>query len=83
MVVGLMLGGGVTGVRARGGLADMGFNLAAYPLTLLSAVMQQMVETLAAMKADTVQTSGLMSFEEVRERVGFNAYYAASEGYKA
>ena len=52
-------------------------------MPVLSAVMQQMVETLAAMKADTVQASGLMSFEEVRERVGLNAYYAASEGYKA
>lgn len=78
-----MLEGGDTPILSHAELADMGFNLVAYPLTLLSAVMQQMVETLAAMKADTVQTSGLMSFEEVRERVGFNAYYAASEVYKA
>lgn len=83
LMANMLEGGGDTPILSHAELADMGFNLAAYPLTLLSAVMQQMVETLAAMKADTVQTSGLMSFEEVRERVGFNAYYAASEGYNA
>jgi len=78
-----MLEGGDTPILPQAELRDMGFSIAAYPLTLLSAVMQQVVETLAELKADKVQKSKLMSFAEVRDRIGFNAYYAASEGYKA
>lgn len=78
-----MLEGGDTPILPQAELRDMGFSIAAYPLTLLSAVMQQVVETLAELKADKVQKSKLMSFAEVRDRIGFNAYYEASDGYKA
>ena len=78
-----MLEGGETPILPQDVLRDMGFNLAAYPLTLLAAVMQRLVETLSDLRNDQVNPDMLMSFAELRQRIGFDDYYAASKAYKA
>lgn len=78
-----MLEGGSTPILPQAELRDMGFNLAAYPLTLLSAVMQQLVSTLADMRHDRVDPTQLMSFSDVRARIGFDAYHASAAKYRS
>lgn len=56
-------------------LEELGFKIAAYPLTLLSAAVAAMHDALAALgKGETPER--LMSFESLREVVGFDAYDA-------
>lgn len=62
-------------------LHDIGYRLAAYPLTLMASAMQAMVQTLRKMKSD--QRKGLMDFEELRGRIGFDDYYEQSEKYSS
>ncbi len=61
-------------------LEDIGYRIAAYPLTLMSAAMRAMVDVLEAMRAGRPR-EGLMDFAELRRRVGFDDYYAQSERY--
>jgi 2-methylisocitrate lyase-like PEP mutase family enzyme len=77
-----MLEGGSTPILPQTELRDMGFNLAAYPLTLLAAVMKQLVSTLQELRSDTVEPTTLMSFADVRARIGFDAYHEAAEQYR-
>jgi hypothetical protein len=60
-------------------LHDIGFSIAAYPLSLMAAAMQAMVLSLRSMRDD--QRPGQMDFAELRERIGFNDYYETSETY--
>ncbi|SET24755.1 isocitrate lyase/PEP mutase family protein [Oceanicella actignis] len=60
-------------------LREIGFSIAAYPLSLMAAAMQAMVTTLRAMRED--RRPGLMDFAELRRRVGFDDYYRISEAY--
>lgn len=62
-------------------LADIGFSIAAYPLTLLSAAMRAMVEVLARMKTDAPRDDLLLDFGTLRRTVGFERYYTESERY--
>lgn len=62
-------------------LADLGYRIAAYPLSLMAAAMKAMVETLGTMAAGQPRTAHLMEFGELRRRIGFDAYYEASERY--
>ncbi|WP_421850324.1 isocitrate lyase/PEP mutase family protein [Oricola sp.] len=78
-----MLEGGETPILSQAELRDMGFNLAAYPLTLLASVMQRLMETLVDLRNDCVDQGTLMSFKDVRARIGFDEYYAASKNYRA
>ena len=78
-----LLEGGHTPILPQAELRDMGFNLVAYPLTLLSAAMQQVANTLEDIRADRVNPNSLMSFDEVRERIGFEDYYETSRNYRA
>ncbi|WP_136636735.1 isocitrate lyase/PEP mutase family protein [Pseudooceanicola onchidii] len=71
--------GGETPDLSNAALHDIGFSIAAYPLTLMAAAMQAMVDTLRGMKGDT--RPGLMDFADLRDRIGFNDYYATSERY--
>jgi 2-methylisocitrate lyase-like PEP mutase family enzyme len=82
---------GVTPILSPARLKDMGYSVAAYPLTLLSAsarAMQAQLRVLAASTStvtdsvdskDSVDKEGkvgaLMSFKELQEAVGFNEYY--------
>jgi 2-methylisocitrate lyase-like PEP mutase family enzyme len=62
-------------------LADLGYRIAAYPLTLLSSAVQAMQEALAALQDGHPPTQGLMDFEELKRTVGFDDYYAAEARY--
>ena len=71
--------GGLTPELRPDVLGEIGYSLAAYPLTLLSAAMLAMRDTLRDMKSN--RQVRLMDFLELRDRVGFEDYYAVSERY--
>ncbi len=73
--------GGETPALPVDTLADIGFSIAAYPLTLLSAAMRAMVEVLERMKTDARRDDLLMDFGTLRRTVGFERYYEQSERY--
>lgn len=62
-------------------LSDIGYQIAAYPLSLMAAAMKAMVETLQLMKAGKPRTEMLMDWGQLRNRIGFDAYYEESERY--
>jgi 2-methylisocitrate lyase-like PEP mutase family enzyme len=64
-------------------LGEIGYRIAAYPLTLLSAAMRAMIESLDDMKAGRHPTGRLLGFAELRKRVGFEDYYAEEARYTA
>ena len=74
--------GGETPELSHKELRDIGFSIAAYPLTLMASAMQAMVGTLEKLKSDKDRTPDLMNFSELRERIGFNDYYAVSARYE-
>ncbi|MEA3641525.1 MAG: isocitrate lyase/PEP mutase family protein [Lamprobacter sp.] len=70
-----MLEGGVTPILPPAELEALGYRIAAYPLTLLSAAMRAMADALNDFKAGR-HPQQLMTFAEVRQRLGFDAYDA-------
>lgn len=77
-----MLEGGKTPMLPPAELEKLGFKIAAYPLTLLSAAVGAMDNALADLKAGRPAT-GVLPFPVLRERVGFEEYYAEEERYAA
>ena len=57
--------GGLTPNLSMEQLQDVGFQFAAYPLTLLAASMQAMKQTLELMRQDLPRANHLMDFEEL------------------
>ena len=76
-----MLPGGDTPVLPPERLQALGFQLAAYPLTLLSAAVAAMQAALEDLAAGRHPQRGLVGFEELRRIVGFDAYDAEAERY--
>lgn len=77
-----MLEGGDTPLLAPRRLEALGFRIAAYPLTLLSAAVQAIGDALAQMKAgEHPADSERISFGALRELVGFPAYDEAAKRY--
>ncbi|MEM8701461.1 MAG: isocitrate lyase/PEP mutase family protein [Pseudomonadota bacterium] len=74
--------GGETPDLSHKELEDIGFAIAAYPLTLMASAMKAMTETLAKMKTDSDRAPLLMDFTELRDRIGFNDYYETSSRYE-
>ncbi|WP_422041111.1 isocitrate lyase/PEP mutase family protein [Roseibium sp.] len=74
--------GGETPELSHQQLQDIGFAIAAYPLTLMASAMQAMTETLSRLKTDTDRTPLMMDFTELRDRIGFNDYYETSSRYE-
>jgi len=72
--------GGDTPVLPPARLAALGYRIAAYPLTLLSAAARAMQDALAAL-ARGETPARLLEFAELRALVGFDAYDAALERY--
>ncbi|MDW3205527.1 MAG: isocitrate lyase/PEP mutase family protein [Alphaproteobacteria bacterium] len=72
--------GGETPDLSHKELADIGYAIAAYPLTLMASAMQAMVNTLADLKQDAPR-DGIMDFKDLRRRIGFDSYYEASSVY--
>ncbi|MCK0150831.1 isocitrate lyase/PEP mutase family protein [Marivita sp. S6314] len=75
-----MVEGGATPILPPEQLADIGYNHAAYPLTLMSAAMRAMQDALAALR-DGRPPQGLLAFEELRRLVGFDDYYDLETRY--
>jgi 2-methylisocitrate lyase-like PEP mutase family enzyme len=71
---------GETPVLPPDRLEELGFKVAAYPLTLMNAAMTAMQAALKDMAAGRTPAA-LMSFAELRDIVGFDAYYDAEERY--
>lgn len=65
-------------------LEDLGFKIAAYPLTLLSAAVKAMEEALDRLASgDPNQVQLLLKdFAELRDIVGFTQYYGEEEKYQ-
>ncbi|MEM9708837.1 MAG: isocitrate lyase/PEP mutase family protein [Pseudomonadota bacterium] len=77
-----MLEGGQTPILLPDRLEEIGFRIAAYPLTCLSASMKAMAKTLAALKRGEDHQADLLEFQDLRQRVGFEDYYAKEEKYR-
>ena len=72
--------GGDTPLLPHSKLKDIGFSIAAYPLTLLSSAMLAMQQSLQVMKAGS-HPGQLMDFAELRKIVGFDDYYELESRY--
>lgn len=80
-----MLEMGDTPILPPNQLREIGYSLAAYPLTLISAAVKAQQVALLALKGGDpkhVQTL-LTSFEDLRDVVGFPDYYALEDKYKS
>ena len=75
--------GGLTPNLSMKELEEIGYNMAVYPLTALSSAMKAMVDSLNKLKIDDDRSSNLMSFTELRKRVGFDDYYEISSRYES
>ena len=62
-------------------LEDIGFKIAVFPLTLMSASVKTMQESLKNMKNKTYNTN-VSKFSDLRDIVGFNEYYEIENKYK-
>ena len=77
-----MLEGGATPVLPPAQLQDLGYTIAAYPLTLLSASIKAMKASLALLAEGRPTEELLMPWPELRAEVGFDEYYEMEERYK-
>ena len=71
--------GGETPDLPNAVLHEIGYSIAAYPLSLMATAMQAMVTCLQSMRDD--QRPGRMDFKELRQRIGFDDYYEMSSKY--
>eukprot|EP00937_MAST-01D_sp_MAST-1D-sp2_P000028 g28.t1 len=78
-----MIEGGKTPVLPLSRLQAMGFNIAVYPITLLSAAIKAMDAALQLLRQEKPADPLLCEFEHVKDVVGFNKYYEEEERYKA
>lgn len=73
--------GGMTPVLTPAELEQLGFKIAAYPLTLMAAAMKAMVDALEAFKTGTPAPETLMPFDELKTRIGFDDYFNEEQRY--
>ena len=74
--------GGTTPIPSMERLGALGFRLAIFPLTLLSAAMRAIEASLADMQAGRhPDEQRLIGFEAIKRIAGFDAYYAAEQRY--
>ncbi len=76
-----MVEGGDTPLLPPERLAELGFNLAAYPLTLLSAAVKAMQDVLAELHQGRPAPDRLLPFSQLRRLVGFDSYYREEQRY--
>ena len=62
-------------------LEDLGFKIAVFPLTLMSASVKTMQESLQNMK-NKVYNTNVSKFSDLRDIVGFNEYYEIEDKFK-
>lgn len=73
--------GGKTPVLAPDRLESMGYAIAVFPLSLLSASIRAMREALRDMRSGR-EPGGLLDFETLKRVVGFDDYYRDEEKYR-
>ena len=73
--------GGATPILHPDRLHELGYNFAAYPLTLMSASMKAIQASLAQMARREHPADRLLDFSDLRKAVGFDAYYEAEAAY--
>ncbi len=73
--------GGATPILHPDRLHELGYNFAAYPLTLMSAAMKAIQASLADMAQRKHPADRLLEFADLRKAVGFDAYYEAEKSY--
>jgi 2-methylisocitrate lyase-like PEP mutase family enzyme len=76
-----LIEGGRTPLLAPSHLEQIGYTIAVYPLTLLNASIAAMRSALASLKRGSTP-SGLLNFDELKQAVGFPAYYAEEARYR-
>ncbi|VFQ70412.1 unnamed protein product [Cuscuta campestris] len=78
----MLEGGGKTPILTPAELEDIGFKIVAYPLSLLAVSIGAMQDALTAIRSGRLPSPGSMpSFEELKEILGFNAYYEEEKRY--
>ena len=73
--------GGETPLLPADELKDIGYRMAAYPLTVMNAAMTAMAGALEAIASGRHPAEKLMPFEDLRRIVGFDDYYADEQRY--
>ena len=76
-----MVEGGASPILDQNALRNLGYGLAIFPLTLFSAAMKAVKDSLAAMKSGEHPADALMDFAELRREIGFDTYYEAEGRY--
>ncbi|XP_047308057.1 2,3-dimethylmalate lyase isoform X2 [Impatiens glandulifera] len=78
----MLEGGGKTPILAPMELDGIGYKLVVYPLSLVGVSIQAMQDALKAIKGGRIPPPADMpSFEEMKEILGFNAYYKEEKRY--
>jgi len=77
-----MVEGGTTPILPSDRLHELGFRIAAYPLTLLSAAMKAIVQGLESLGDGRHADIDMLDFADLRHRIGFDAYYEAEKRYR-
>ena len=72
---------GKTPILPYAQLEAMGYDIAVYPLSLLSASIKAMQDTLVSIKTGD-KPHNVLHFEELQAAVGFPEYYAGEEKYR-
>ena len=76
-----MVEGGKTPIPSMERLGELGFRIAIFPLTLMSAAMRAMQDCLIDMKAGRNPEARLIGFDSIKRIAGFDAYYEAEKRY--
>lgn len=76
-----MLEFGLTPILPPKKLEEIGYTVAAYPVTLLSASARAMKQSLELLKHGHSTDSNILSFEELKDAVGFPDFYQILNRY--
>nr|ACJ85717.1 unknown [Medicago truncatula]AFK36524.1 unknown [Medicago truncatula] len=78
----MLEGGGKTSILTPLELEDIGYKIVAYPLSLIGVSIRAMQDALTAIKGGRIPPPGSMpTFEEIKDTLGFNAYYEEEKRY--
>ncbi|KAL2329461.1 hypothetical protein Fmac_017042 [Flemingia macrophylla] len=78
----MLEGGGKTPILNPMELEEIGFKVVAYPLSLIGVSIRAMQDSLTAIRGGRIPPPGSMpSFEEIKDVLGFNAYYEEEKRY--
>lgn len=73
--------GGATPIQPMDRLHELGYRFAAFPLTLMSAAMRAVRDSLAVMARGGHPSDHILDFAELRKIVGFDEYYEDEQRY--